>query len=251
MEKIIVEDKTMVKQEIGQAAEERFEAKWAANLARTKGVLSATGVPKETPITKIWTPEKRMLGIWVEIPEEAKDAIEKLAKNLEAKHPGVFVANPREAFHISVKNLAICDKEEAVLKMQEIAKELGVSKIDGNNTQNPIRPIREWGLKLEVKGINAFPVAVVAQVFDTNGQLQKLHEELVKRLGVMGFEGDNFMAHVSLGRLTPGSDTAQIIKEIEQGLGDLDICSFAPSEAILIRSEFYTPGSKYHIDGGF
>ena len=125
------------------------------------------------------------LTVQIPVPFELWPALQEQQAAIERVSPGHKFYHPRY-YHVTAKLIG-WDKHlprKALLeRIAEVAAET--------------RPF-----KLELRGVGVFPTCVFAQVFDSGGNLRKLHNSLCRALSglvsVEPVEGENFLPHVAL-----------------------------------------------------
>jgi 2'-5' RNA ligase len=220
--------------------EKRFEQIWQ----RSVRALSKNGVPESTPVTADWTEDKRMLAFWILLNDrEALSrncGLHSLASRLHELDSS-FIPLSWYNYHIHLKRGSIVKEED----VEKITSEI-MAKIE---YLPPLHYLH--GLDLRIKGIGVFPTTIFAQVYDLNGSLYKLHQYLVRKLDgekSQPFEGPDYIPHIALGRLKPGTKTKKLIsslKEIrEEGFLDYGLSTH---DVVFVKSYGYKPESEYKI----
>jgi len=169
------------------------------------------------------------LFVEVPLPEELKEKIGKLGKEIEQE--GIKLVTPQN-MHATLKFLG--DTPE---------KKLG-------DIEQKLRGITFSSLKCSIKGVGVFPnesyIRVVWVGVESNGQLEKLAEDVIGSL--RGYGKDNrFSAHITIARVKKKTDLSGFLKKYKnEELGEFEVKSFQLMESVLSRE-----GPTYSVVANF
>lgn len=158
------------------------------------------------------------LFVEVPLPEELKEKIEELGKEIEQE--GIKLVKPQN-MHATLKFLG----ETSEGKLGDIEQRL--------------RQITFSSFKCSLKGAGVFPnenyIRVVWVGVESNGQLEKLAEDVIGSLKGYG-KDDRFSAHITIARVKKKVEINEFLKKhAEEEIGGFEVKSFQLMESVLSR----------------